>query len=255
VSASHQNEPAIADPPRRSRFQFSLSSLLLVALIVASLAAFWRERAAHLRVKRSLRGAVRESKQHLNAMRALQARHQRAGADPVELQVEDRSQIYVKAYDPGIGSREGDGWAWKVYVPPGREIWLYVSQGSKWDAEQGKYIDGAVSGSLIKLAGEQSLWGCLTKDREGGAYIQLWTEDGSHCARLSDEGYAIFRAAADSVRETSGDTAQALLSPSTIPHGRMPLFRWHRAGKGFGPANSSEYGFSLYLVDETPPGR
>ena len=250
VNASDQDESRASLPARRARWQFSLRSLLLIALVVASLAAFWRERAAHLLTHRSLRQAVREGNQHLSDMRALQTRHQRATADPIELEVADRSQIYVKTAEPNWGSREGPGWAWKIYILPGREIWLYISQGSKWDAEQGKYTDGAVAGSLIKLGGEQNLWGCISNDRDGSAFIQIWTEDSSHCARFSDEGYQIFRSAADTVRESTGDTQQVALSPSTSPHGRMPLFRWHRAARNSSP--ECEYGFSIFLVDETP---
>ena len=109
-----------------------------------------------------------------------------------------------------------------------------------------------MAGSLIKLGGEQNLWGCISHDRDGSAFIQIWTEDSSHCARLSNEGYQIFRSAADRLRESTGDTQQVTLTPSTSPHGRMPLFRWHRAVQNSSPETTSEYGFSIFLVDETP---
>jgi hypothetical protein len=168
------------------------------------------------------------------------------------LAVADPKLVYVKAEQGGIGSREGNAWQWTIYLPPDkRDWWLYISQGSKWDAVQGKYVDGAISGSQFKTGREQSLWGCISYDREGGAYIQIWSADGCQTARMSDAGYATFRGSPDAARITAGETEQEALSPATSPRGRMQLFRWHRVSADA----TSEYGFSIYLVDESPPGR
>lgn len=261
------DEPSAGDgKPRNAFWQFSLQSLLLMALVGCVLAAYVRERWAHVAEYRRRIDISRGHDEERDRLRLLQERQQREAKETLRfLTVADKTQVHVKSEPSGYGSRDFGGWAWKIYLPPNNEHWwLYISQGEEWDAHEGKYVDGAVSGSLMKVKGEQTLSGCIVKDREGIAYINMWSEAGCQTARMSDAGYAAFRAGADVMREPAGATEQEVLSPATSPKGRMQLFRWHRALTADETVadetskNSSaarEYGFSIYVVDESPPRR
>jgi hypothetical protein len=249
---------------RRGRrfWQFSLHDALLVLLVGCVAAAYLRERRSHLAETRQRADAERRGSVLLNEGLQQLAIEKARNREPKLLTITDPTKVHLKAVDPGIGSREGHGWAWQVHLPPEREWWLYVSQGQRWDEAEGKYLDGAVSGSQIKGGPELLISGCISRDHEGGAYVQIWAGGASQAARFSDEGFAVFRAANKETRFTAGELDQQALDVSAAFKGRILLFRWHRVRPSSDssvnpslpdrPESPTEYGFSIFLVDETP---
>src|SRR5262245_54896496 len=158
---------------RRGRlfWQFSLRDVLLVLLVGCVAAAWWRERQLHLAEIR-LRADAERGSLLLNERFGRLESESAHTSEPKSLTVANPSKVHVKAVAGSIGSREGDGWAWRVHLPADRQWWLYISQGERWDDHEGKYSDGAVSGSQIKGGQEVLITGCISHDLEGGAYVQ-----------------------------------------------------------------------------------
>jgi hypothetical protein len=201
------------------------------------------------------RGLAREQERRRQLDRLADLERQKENDAAKVLTVADKTLVHVKAEQSPVGSRDLGGWAWTIYLPPDRrDWWLYISHGTKWDASEGKYVDGAVSGAQLIATGEQTVYGCIVRDQEGGGYINMWSADGCQTARLPDAGHAAFSVGADEVREVTGDAEQVVLPPDTSPKCRMQLLRWHRVrieDEAAIPANAvREYGFSIFLVDE-----
>jgi len=257
VPSTGPSEPTALHGPRF--WQFSLRDAFLILLVVCVAAAYWRERQSHLAETRRRVDAERR----VSLLRNEKVASERALTSAPKLAITDPTKVHVIAVDPGIGSREGHGWGWRVYLPPDREWWLYISQGERWDEAEGKYLGGAVSGCQIKGGPEVLISGCISRDHEGGAYVQIWAGGASQAARFSDEGYALFRASNKETRFTAGEREQQTLDVSGAYKGRTHLFRWHRvrpSGEASAinsplpdrPELPKEFGFSIFLVDETP---
>jgi hypothetical protein len=147
-------------------------------------------------------------------------------------------------------------------LPPYENWWLYISQGEKWDEALGRYRD-AVSGIQVQCNGGLNIEGCISHDHEGGRWIQNWiftTQQSMQCAQLSEEGLAALRATGKTTRTVTGEANQATLPIRPKPHGRIQLLRWYKVldppvmiqSPTGGERPLKEYGFSIYLVEETP---
>jgi hypothetical protein len=263
-SPTGYSEPTARRSPRF--WQFSLRDALLVLLVGCVAAAWWRERQSHFAESRRRVDAERRGSLLLNDKISRLESERARNRELSVLTITDPAKVHVKAVEPAIGSREGHGWAWRVHLPPDRDWWLYISQGERWDDGEGKYLGGAVSGSQIKGGPDVLISGCISRDLEGGAYVQVWAGGAggaSQAARFSDEGYAVFRASSEETRFTAGELEQQALDVSAAYKGRMHLFRWHRVRPTSDSSQTRpsipdptalprEYGFSIFLVDETP---
>jgi len=232
--------------------------LLLLALVACVVAAYWGELNRRQAAEHKLEQLQRDE----------EVRRRGSAAAPPRLETEvlrisDREQVHIKAMPPSVAARDMKGWRWRVYLPANKQWWLYVSQGEEWDASLGKYRDGSVSGSQIKAEGELELFGCLSSDFEAGRWIQNWMAGGSQAARLSDAGLAALRAPGETTRVLTGDLDQESSPIRPASHGRIQLFRWHKVLDPDAAADAAkslpgrdkppkEYGFSIYLVEESP---
>jgi hypothetical protein len=234
--------------------QFSLFTALLLALVACVIAAFVGERLRRRAAERKLAAdAIAPVSGGVTNIR----QRQRTKIPPSKL-----DQVHIQAQSPAMGARDEPGWSWRVNLPPSQNWWLYISQGEVWDENLGRYRD-AVSGSRIADEGDLGIAGCISYDHEGGRWIQNWiftAKQSMQCAQLSEEGLAALRAAGKATRTVTGETNQATLPIRPNPHGRIQLLRWHKVldppmtiqSPTGGERTLKEYGFSIYLVEETP---
>jgi hypothetical protein len=238
---------------RPSSRQFSLLTALLLALVACVIAAYVGER---------LRRRAAEGKMRDYDILQRNDEIRRARERPPKTKLSGPLEVSIQAQSPAMGAHDEPGWSWRVDLPPSQNWWLYISQGEQWDENLGRYR-GAVSGSRIEGEGDLGIAGCISYDHEGGRWIQNWifsNQQSMQCAQLSEEGLAALRATGKATRTVTGEANQATLPLRPKPHGRIQLLRWHKV---LDPPVTiqlptgeerplKEYGFSIYLVEETP---
>ena len=117
-STPNSPNPVAAVPPLpRRRFQFSLATLLWLTTVVACLAALG---VMYFRTKQS-DAALRTAENRARGFRD----------EMGFLELPESTKIYVR----GIGHRKGQ-WAWRFYLPPGRQYRLVVATGTVKDDDE-----------------------------------------------------------------------------------------------------------------------
>ena len=233
--------------------QFSLLLLLLLVLVCCVVAAYWGE-------LRRREAAERELELMTSELSGLRMNLKLAPVlnDKSKFEKSPPKDVRIQSIPHRMGSVLGPklGWSWNIHLPPNQgRWWLYISQGEKWLADEVRYRDGSVSGCQLKGDGEVTVDVTITRDATPESYIQVWAGDRVHAARLTDAGQTAIRAQSKVEESVTGAAQEETIDPQSAPASHIQLLRWHKKLDGVNGPPAREYGFSIYLMDESPKPR
>jgi hypothetical protein len=244
TAAPTQAPPAA---PRRSYWQFSLFSLLLLVVIGCLVGAWLGERRQRREAEDRLKAKEAENRQYRIDLGLLDDA-------PGMLVISDPQQVHLRQL-PSFKPRH---WRWRLYLPPGRQWRLATSQGEVWDETRSDFR-GSGSGTSFDERGEITLEGGIMRDEDGRTHVQiLWGDRGS-AAWIPDAGMRVLESNGQRTMKIGGSPKQESLPPSA----RVELLRWHVAlsegdnylqdttpvGQRIPPRS---YGISMYLEEVHP---
>jgi hypothetical protein len=247
-----QKTDAISKPKSGGR-QFSLLLLLLLVLVCCVVAAYWGELRRRAAAERELALMTSE----LSGLR-MNLKLAPVPKDKTRFEKSPPQEVRIQAVPHRIGSVLGPqlGWSWNIHLPPNQgQWWLYISQGEKWLASEVRYRDGSVSGCQLNGEGETTVVVTITRDATPELYVQVWAGDRVHAARLTDAGQTAIRGQGKAEESITGAAQEEIIDPRSAPASHIQLLRWHKRLDGAKGPQASEYGFSIYLVDESPKSR
>jgi hypothetical protein len=211
VSATPASAIETRPPRRRGWGQYSLVSLLLLAVIgclVGGYIAEMRRRQAAEALVREKDAEIRQNRIDLGLL----------DDQPNVLTITDPTKVHIRqlpSYDPT------ESWRWRVYLPPGKSWSLFKTQGKFWDTAR-KQFGESVLASELDQSGEFTLEGNLQRGSEGKAMLLLkWGKFGSSMP-IPDAGIDILKAQGNRTFAIAGAKAQATFSPEE----RIELLRW-----------------------------
>jgi hypothetical protein len=253
VNAEQAPKTDAISKPKPGGRQFSLLLLLLLVLVCCVVAAYWGELRRRAAAERELALMTSE----LSGLR-MNLKFAPVPKDNSKFEKSPPRDVRIQAVPHRKGSvlEPKLGWSWKVYLPPNQgPWWLYISQGEKWLASEVRYRDGSVSGCQLKGDGEVTVDVTITRDATPESYIQVWAGDRVHAARLSDAGQTAIRGQGTVEESVTGAAQEETIDPRSARASHIQLLRWHKMIGGANGPQASEYGFSIYLVDESPKPR
>lgn len=243
---------------RRSWWQFSLLSLLLLLVAGCAVAAWIGE----LRRRET---AERELVELQAKMRALRKAVGITDDQPDVLKITDDKLVHVRALYP----YDDLSWRWRIYLPPGKKWNLYYSHGAKWDDGRGVFGSGGGFSSL-SCEGEFTLEAKVMRMLNGRPYLSYRAWHSGGATMLPEEGLRTLTSNGKVLVEATGGTKQATFANG----GHIPLLRFQRElGPGsildtqrvrgaelfnhsLSPIDGlPEYGISIALVENTPAFR
>jgi hypothetical protein len=210
----HSTPPAADLPVRRWRFgQFSLVSLLLLAVIGCLVGAYLGERRKLHRADTTIAEKDAQIRQYRIDLGILDE-------EPNVLTIGDPNLIHVRQ----LPSFDRWQWRWRIYLPPGKRWKLMKTQGETWDDERHEFR-GSGSGSTVDDSGEVTLTAQITRDLDGKAQLRLrWFRRGSG-TWIPDGGLTLLQSQGKAKRtiHTAGSKAQEIIPAG----GRLELLRYH----------------------------
>ena len=233
-------------PPRRRGWgQFSLVSLLLLAVIgclVGAYIAEMRRRQAAEEVLRQKDAEIRQNRIDLGLL----------DDQPNVLTITDPSKVHIRQLPSG---EPRTNWRWRIYLPPGTRWQQRIDQGEKWDEERQSF-NGSGSGTDVGRTGEFTLEGWLERGIDGRAMLRFRRGTGESGTWVPDAGLTILQADGKRTFVVAGQQAQE----SFDARGRIELFRHHvhiADGQPLPEGTtlpgrlepSREYGFSISLQE------
>lgn len=208
--------PAVqSQPPRRRwRWQFSLFTLLLLAVVACVVAAY-------LGTARRLEEAnatVNRQKAELEARDATIAKLE---AELGKLTVKDPSKVHILA----LPSKEDWHWRWRVYLPPGKTWRITEALGEKVP-KQGFGLSNVSHGSSSFAMNQTEFtaeaW--LNRDINGSLRLNLQFGNSRSASGISDEDAKKLMASGSTQSHTAGMSATEVYYPA----GPIELLRLHK---------------------------
>jgi hypothetical protein len=209
--------PVTSKPPRpRWRWQFSLFTLLLVAIVVCVVAAYL----GTARRLEEAKGTIGRQKLDLEARDAEIATLQ---AELGTLTIKDPTKVHILA----LPSREDWHWRWRVYLPPGKKWKIAEALGEKVP-KQGFDMTGvphsSSNGALGKGQFTAEVW--LARDINGALRLNRKFAGSGVASGISEEDGKKLLAEGSTSTDVAGMFATAVLDPA----GPIELLRLHKYG-------------------------
>jgi len=149
--------PTVAAP--RRRFQYSLSTLMLLTTIVACLAALWATYRELKQARADRQAAIEEVKKYREEMGYLE--------------IDDPKKIHARGVRLIPNAAVAHRWSWRVYLPGARQFQVYASTSripiDGFPAERWPPIRTAPGENLIDASAEQG--------RDGKWYLSVHVRD------------------------------------------------------------------------------
>lgn len=255
-----QMEAAMSDPSSaaatpapshcRGWGQFSLVSLLLLAVIGCLVGAYLGEQRQRKQTEERLRAKEAENRQYRIDLGIIDDyRHNL-------LVINDPKSVHVRC----LPTHEEMHWRIRVYLPPHKKWRLGMGHGEGWDAAHGRYgLGGAYTD--LKESGELTFDTKIARSLDGRLKLEMFWGGSGFGTSLPDASLAILQSSAGRTVHLAGVKAQE----THAAEGRIELVRWHvdlpensalatelaEPGRQQPP---SSYGFCIYL-EEILPGQ
>jgi len=248
MSAAPTTRDAANRPQRRGWLQFSLFSLLLLAVIGCLVGAYLGEQRQRKEVEARLQQKEAQNRQYRIDLGILDDR-------PNVLTIADPKLIHIRQLP---STQPHMQWRWRLYIPPGRRWRIGVSQGEEWDEASQRFI-GSEGGSNFDDTGELTLEAEMSRNLDGKAFVKTrWCNHGG-ATWIPDAGVAVLLAKGKRTAHIAGDKKQETFAPQ----GHIDLMRWHVALDANVPLTEvgmlpghrqppSSYGFSIHLEETLP---
>ena len=192
-------------PPRRRGWgQFSLVSLLLLAVIgclVGAYIAEVRRRQAAESLLREKDAEIRQNRIDLGLL----------DDQPNVLTIIDPTKVYIR-HLPWQDPRTA--WRWRVYLPPRTQWKLHVTAGDSMD-DSGQLL-GSGGGTDLGVSGEFTLEGRLVRHLNGRPYVELRWGKRNLSSSLPDSGVAILESSGKRTLQIAGQKAQETFDSDAV---------------------------------------
>ncbi len=233
--------PVTSQPPRpRWRWQFSLFTLLLVAVVACVIAAY-------LGTARRLQEANATVGRQKTELKTLETQIAKLEAELGKLTIQDPSKVHILA----LPSKEDWHWQWRVYLPPGKKWKITEALGEKVP-RQGFDMTGvphsSSNGALGKGEFTAEVW--LARDVNGALRLNRQFAGSGVASGISEEDAKKLLAPGSTSSHAAGMIATAVLEPA----GPIELHRLHEYGSVRQPdgrtVSSQEPNFGMLLFFE-----
>jgi hypothetical protein len=240
----------LSAPSRRRRGwgQFSLVSLLLLAVVGCLVGAYLGERRQRKETEEQLRAIVAENRQYRIDLGIVDDNQRSL------LVINDSKAVHVRC----LPTHEEMRWRFRVYLPPHKRWRLCMGRGARWDAANG--YDGPAFTEL-REAGELTFDTKIARDLDGQLKLEMFWGNRGFGTQIPDTALPILRSPSKRTVHLAGVKGQE----THAAQGRIELVRWHvdlpdnstipaelaQVGR---PQPPSSYGFCIYL-EEILPGQ
>ncbi len=234
--------PAVpSQPPRpRWRWQFSLFTLLLVAIVACVFAAY-------LGTARRLAEAsatISRQKAELDAQKVEIAKLE---AELGKLTIKDPSKVHILA----LPSKEDWHWRWRVYLPPGK-TWIITHAVGEKVPKQGfdmSNLPHGPSGSIFPSKGEFTAEVWLQRDISGALRLNRQFGDSRGASGISKEDATKLLANGPTSTYTAGASAATLVYDPAGPIELLRLHKYRNPGSSSIISQQPDVGILLFLEE------
>ena len=232
-------------PRPRWRWQFSLFTLLLVAIMACVVAAYL---GTARRLEEANATVIRQNAE----LKARDAEIAKLGAELGILTITDPSKVHILA----LRSKEDWHWRWRVYLPPGKKWKITQALGEKVPMQGFDMSNVPHSSSSGDLSNEEftaEVW--LNRDIHGALRLNRQFGDGRGASVISDEQAKMLFANGSASSHTAGMSATEVYDPA----GPIELLRLHKYGSVPQPDGSTissqlpNFGILLFLEEAKRP--